>query len=149
MKLIEASVTAEESTGLKALIESDAEAHAHFLASRDQLCADRCSVIAPAIRVPVPAADIQYDASISGVWATITLARESLDTPAEIRGICLTFLDWIKSGRPIDFDKPEVQTMLFGLVAAGLVTEQQASEMDAKGSVGQKFTASQVSACRS
>ena len=148
MEAFEASVTAEESTGLKALIESDAEAHAHFLASRDQLCADRCSVIAPTVRRPVPAADIQLDAAISGVWATITMARESLDTPAEIRGICITFLDWIKSGRSIDFDMPEVQTMLLGLVAAGLVTEQQALDMDAKGSVGQTFTASQVSACR-
>ena len=134
---------------LKTLIESDAEAAAHFAASRDQLCAERCSVIAPAIRVPVPAADIQYDASVNGVWANITLARESADTPLQIKGICLTFLDWIKSGRPIDFDMPEVQTMLAGLLAAGLVTSQQAIDMDAQATVGQAFTASQISACRS
>ena len=134
---------------LKTLIESDAEAAAHFAASRDQLCAERCSVIAPAIRVPVPAADIQYDASVNGVWANITLARESADTPLQIKGICLTFLDWIKSGRPIDFDMVEVQAMLAGLVAAGLVTAQQAVDMDAQATVGQTFTASQISACRS
>lgn len=134
---------------LKTLIESDAEANGHFLASRDQLCAERCSVIAPTIRVPVPAADIQYDASVNGVWASITLARESADTPLQIKGICLTFLDWIKSGRPIDFDMVEVQAMLAGLVAAGLVTAQQAVDMDAQATVGQTFTASQISACRS
>lgn len=134
---------------LKTLIESDAEAAAHFAASRDQLCAERCSVIAPTIRVPVPAADIQYDASVNGVWANITLARESADTPLQIKGICLTFLDWIKSGRPIDFDMVEVQAMLAGLVAAGLVTAQQAVDMDAQATVGQTFTASQISACRS
>jgi hypothetical protein len=97
------------------------------------LCAERCSAIAPAIRVPVPAADIQYDASVNGVWAKITIARESSATPDEIKGICLTFLDWIKSGRPIDFDMVEVQAMLAGLVAAGLVTAQQAVDMDATG----------------
>ncbi len=134
---------------LKTLIESDAEALGHFLASRDQLCAERCSVIAPTIRVPVPATDIQYDASVNGVWANITLARESADTPLQIKGICLTFLDWIKSGRPIDFDMVEVQAMLAGLVAAGLVTAQQAVDMDAQATVGQTFTASQISACRS
>ena len=134
---------------LKTLIESDAVALAHFVASRDQLCAERCSAIAPTIRVPVPAADIQYDASVNGVWANITLARESADTPLQIKGICLTFLDWIKSGRPIDFDMVEVQAMLAGLVAAGLVTSQQAIDMDAEATVGQTFTASQISACRS
>jgi hypothetical protein len=133
---------------LKTLIESDAEALAHFLASRDQLCAERCSVIAPTIRVPVPAADIQYDASVNGVWAKITIAREST-APDEIKGICITFLDWVKSGRPIDFDMPEVVGMLAGLVAVGLVTSQQAIDMDARATVAQIITSNQVSDCRS
>ena len=139
-------MTTEE---LKTLIESDEEASAHFAASRDRLCAARCSVIAPTIRVPVSSADIQYSAAINGVWAKITIAREAETTPQEIKGICITFLDWIKSGRPIDFDMPEVQTMLAGLVAVGLVTQQQATDMDAQATVGQTFSASQISACRS
>lgn len=139
-------MTSEE---LKSLIQSDAQAAAHFAASRDQLCAERCSVIAPTIRVPVPAADIQYSAAVNGVWAKITIARESSDTPTEIKGVCITFIDWIKSGRPIDFDMPEVVGMLAGLVAVGLVTAQQATDMDAQATVGQTFTASQISACRS
>ena len=134
---------------LKALIESDAVALAHFLASRDQLCAERCCVIAPTIRVPVPAADIQYDAAINGVWAAITIARESAETPPQIKGICITFLDWVKSGRPIDFDMPEVVGMLAGLVAVGLVTSQQAIDMDARATVAQIITSNQVSDCRS
>jgi len=134
---------------LKTLIESDAVALAHFVASRDQLCAERCSLIAPTIRVPVPAADIQYIAAVNGVWAKITIARESGDTPDEIKGICITFLDWVKSGRPIDFDMSEVVGMLAGLVAVGLVTSQQAIDMDAQATVGQTFSASQISACRS
>jgi len=134
---------------LKTLIESDAEALGHFLASRDQLCAERCSAIAPTIRVPVPAADIQYDASVNGVWAKITIARESADTPDEIKGVCITFLDWIKSGRPIDFDMPEVQQMLGGLVLSELVTQEQADALDSQATVPQVITETQVSACRS
>jgi hypothetical protein len=134
---------------LKALIESDAEALGHFLASRDQLCAERCSLIAPTIRVPVPAADPQYDASVNGMWAKITIARESAATPDEIKGVCITFLDWIKSGRPIDFDMPEVVGMLAGLVAVGLVTSQQAIDMHARATVAQVITSNQVSSCRS
>ena len=133
---------------LKTLIESDSVALAHFLASRDQLCAERCSAIAPTIRVPVPAADIQYDASVNGVWAKITIARESSATPDQIKGICITFLDWVKSGRPIDFDMPEVVAMLAGLVAVGLVTSQQAIDMDARATVAQAITSTQVSDCR-
>ena len=133
---------------LKTLIESDAEALGHFVASRDQLCADRCSAIAPTIRVPVPAADIQYDASVNGVWAKITIARESAGTPDEVKGICITFLDWVKSGRPIDFDMAEVGGMLAGLVAVGLVTSQQAIDMDARATVAQVITSNQVSDCR-
>jgi hypothetical protein len=134
---------------LKTLIESDAEALGHFAASRDQLCAERCSAIAPTIRVPVPAADIQYDASVNGVWAKITIARESAATPDEIKGICITFLDWIKSGRPIDFDMPEVQQMLGGLVLSELVTQEQADALDSQATVPQVITETQVSACRS
>jgi len=133
---------------LTALIASDGIATNHFLASRDQLCAERCSAIAPTIRVPVPAADIQYDASVNGVWAKITIARESSATPDEIKGICITFLDWVKSGRPIDFDMAEVVGMLAGLVAVGLVTSQQAIDMDARATVAQVITANQVSDCR-
>jgi hypothetical protein len=39
--------------------------------------------------------------------------------------------------------------MLAGLVAVGLVTQQQATDMDAQATVGQTFSASQISACRS
>jgi hypothetical protein len=82
------------------------------------------------------------------VWAKITIARESSSTPDEIKGICITFLDWVKSGRPIDFDMAEVVGMLAGLVTVGLVTSQQAIDMDARATVSQVITSNQVSDCR-
>jgi electron transfer flavoprotein alpha/beta subunit len=57
-------------------------------------------------------------------------------------------LDWVKSGRPIDFDMAEVGGMLAGLVAVGLVTSQQAIDMDARATVSQVITSNQVSDCR-
>jgi len=133
---------------LKALIESDQTASDHFAAGRDIQCAERCSEIAPTVRTPVSAADIQYHASKNGVWAAITLARESAEIPIQIRGVCITFLDWVKSGRPIDFDMPEVQQMLGGLIQAELVTQQQAAELNAMANASQTITANEVSACR-
>jgi hypothetical protein len=134
-------MTTEE---LKTLIQSDEEASQYWADRRDAACAARCSVIAPPVRKPVPAADIQYDAALNGVWAGITIARESSETPQQIRGICITFLDWIKSGRPIDFDMPEVQQMLGGLVLSGLVTQEQADALALRADTPQTFTTDDV-----
>jgi len=131
---------------LKALIDSDAAATASAAIGADAECAARCSVIAPHVRQPVSAADVQYTASINSVWATITLARESTQTPDQTKGICITFLDWIRSGRAIDFDMTQVQSMLGGLIQSGLVTQSQADTLNEQGSVAQVITADQVSA---
>ena len=131
---------------IKTLIESDAAAAASAAIGADAECASRCSAIAPQVRQPVTAADVQYTASINGVWGTINLARESTQTPDQIKGVCITFLDWIKSGRAIDFDMPQVQSMLGGLIQSGLVTQAQADTLNAQGSVAQVITSDQVSA---
>lgn len=135
-------------SALKALIQSDQTALGHFTAGRDVQCAERCTQIAPTLRASVSADSIQRAASLSGAWAKIVLARESSDTPPENKGVCITFLDWIKAARPIDFDLPEVQQMLGGLVQAGLVTETQAGELSAMGNTPQVITTDEVSACR-
>jgi len=129
---------------LKALIESDAEASQCWADRRDAACAARCSVIAPVVRQPVDGGLIQKIASMNGVWAKITLARESSDTPAQIKGICITFLDWVRKDWRIDFDLPEVQQMLGGLIQSGLVTEQEVAVLDAAANVAQTFTTDDV-----
>lgn len=133
---------------LKTLIESDSEATAHFAAGRDLQCAERCTAIAPTIRQPVDGGLVQKIASMNGVWAKIVLARESSETPAPIKGICITFLDWVRKDWRIDFDLPEVQTMLGGLIQSGLVTEQEVAVLDAAADTAQTITPAEVSACR-
>lgn len=133
---------------LKTLIDSDSVAKSHFEAGRDIECATRVSEIVPTLRQPVEASDVHYYAAICGAWALINLAWESAETPAQIKGICITFRDWVKAGRKIDFDMPEVQQMMGGLVQAGVITQQQSALIDAAANVKQTITANEVSACR-
>ena len=133
---------------LKVLIESDQVANNHFITGRDVQCAERSTVNAPTIRKPDHTADIQYDAAMNGVRTEITIARESAETPQQIKGICITFLDWVKSGRPIDFDMPRVQEMLGGLVLSTLVTQEQADALSNRANTIQIITSDEVSACR-
>ena len=133
---------------LKTLIESDSEAAAHFAAGRDLQCAERCTAIAPTVRQPVDGGLVQKIASMNGVWAKIVLARESSETPSQIKGICITFLDWVRKDWRIDFDLPEVQTMLGGLIQSGLVTEQEVAVLDDAANTPQTITAAEISACR-
>jgi hypothetical protein len=141
----EVEMTTDE---LKALIDGDEIASGHFAAGRDLQCAERCSEIAPTVRTPVDGGVIQKIASMNGVWAKITLARESTETPAPIKGICITFLDWVRKDWRIDFDLPQVQQMLGGLLESGLVTQQEVAELDAAANAQQAITANEVSTCR-
>lgn len=129
---------------LKTLIESDQQALTHWNAGRHAACAARCGEVAPTLRQPVDGGLVQKIASMNGVWATITLARESAETPDQIKGICITFLDWVRKDWRIDFDLPEVQTMLGGLIQSGLVTTQEVAALDAAADVHQTFTTDDV-----
>lgn len=133
-------------SALKALIQSDQTALDHFTAGRHAACASRCSEIAPKLRTPVAADVIQRASSLSGSWAKIVLARESAATPADIKSVCVTFLDWIDKGRTIDFDLPQVKAMLAALVAANLVTQAEADALDAAANASQVFSTDDVQA---
>ena len=127
---------------LKALIESDATAAAAATAEDWVACATQCGIIAPTIRVPVPSLDVRREASLSGVWATMVLAsRESSAATDDVKGTCITFVDWIDHSSTLDFDLPQVQAMAAGLVAAGICTQAQYDDLSALGDQSQTFTA--------
>ena len=141
MEAFELSVTAE-STGLKALIESDAIATAAATAEDWNTVASRCGVIAPAVRVPVSSSDVRREAALNGVWANIGLAgRAGSAAPDQIKGICITFIDWVLHSPTLDFDLPQVQAMAGGLIAAGICTQEQYDALSALGNQSQTFTA--------
>tara|TARA_R110000822_G_scaffold98088_3_gene222063 strand:+ start:2382 stop:2810 length:429 start_codon:yes stop_codon:yes gene_type:complete len=127
---------------LKTLIESDATAAAAATAEDWVACADRSGIIAPTIRVPVSSSDVRREASLDGVWATMVLAsRESSLATDEVKGICVTFIDWIDHSSTLDFDLPQVQAMAAGLVAAGICTQAQYDDLSALGDQSQTFSA--------
>ena len=127
---------------LKTLIESDAAASASATADDWVACADRSGIIAPTVRVPVPSSDVRREASLDGVWATMVLAsRESSLATDEVKGICITFVDWIDHSSTLDFDLPQVQTMAAELVAAGICTQAQYDDLSALSDLPQTFTA--------
>lgn len=129
---------------LKTLIEADADALAKYQAGKLQACAHRCSEIAPQLRKPVEAMELERYAALSGVLAKIILARESTETPVELRAVCITFLYWMEKDRSINFDLPEIQASLAALVQAGLVTAEQSSELTALGSYPLTFTTDEI-----
>lgn len=129
---------------LKTLIESDPTAHALMIAAEDQQCAERINAIAPPKRELVAAADLQYFAAINGIWARLRLAIGNTSTPDLIKGVCITFIDWVDAGRPIDLDNPAVAEMLGALVAAGLVTAEQQTALMALANKAQHVTAIEV-----
>lgn len=133
---------------LKAFILADSDASALFADAQDQLCADRVNAIAPAVRALVDAADLQHYASLNGIWAKVRLAESDMDTPDSIKGVCVTFVDWVQAGKPIDLDLPQVGAMLDALVAATLVTSDQKVEILALGNKPQVVTALEVEFAR-
>jgi hypothetical protein len=80
----------------------------------------------------------------NGTWAAIKLAREHADTPLQIKGACITFIDLVDAGINIDFTLAEVQAATATLVSAGLVTLEQAAELEAIGYESQIFTTDDI-----
>jgi hypothetical protein len=59
----------------------------------------------------------------------------------DVKGICITFVDWIDHSSTLDFDLPQVQAMAGGLVLAGICTQAQYDALSALGNQSQSFTA--------
>lgn len=129
---------------LKTLIQSDTVAMQLLNAREDQLCAERINAIAPPRRDFVPAADLQYYSAVNGIWARLRLAIVSEATPDLIKGVCITFVDWVEAGRPIDLDHPQVAQMLGALVGAGLVTTEQQTAIMALANRSQTVSAIEI-----
>ena len=71
----------------------------------------------------------------------VLASRESSAATDEVKGICVTFIDWIDHSSTLDFDLPQVQAMAAGLVAAGICTQAQYDDLSALGDQSQTFTA--------
>ena len=138
-------------TALKTLIESDAEASAHFTAGRDLQCAERCTAIAPQVyrecrlrwnRIVALYLDLAVAAAVK---AKIDAAAAGSPLIAEI----VASLD-ANSQDPCDLGNPTVRSILTTPTAHGGIglTADEAAPLLAVGRQPQVITANEVSACR-
>lgn len=128
------------------IIQSDEIAKNLALIGNDTDCAKRVSEITPISDVLVDAGDIKKVASMNGAWASVSLARESSQVPDQIKGICITFLNWIESGYRIDFTLNEVQSMMNGLILSGIISQDQANAISNLGKKRYLVNTNEISA---
>ena len=135
---------------LKALIESDAEATALFAVGNDNDTATRLTEIAPLVQRLVPNVDIKRHAILNEYWPAVVIASEATNANLQVRGLSISVGDWVNDvSATTDFSLPQVQSMIGGLVASGLMTAEQQTSLIALASVSQIITSNEVSAVRS
>jgi hypothetical protein len=95
----------------------------------DQEAADAINAKTVTVRRLVDTWRIKQYAIEQGVWAKLKLAKDSALAPDELKGLCISILDWIDDSagkiQTVDMDLPSVQYMLAGLVQATLATQEQ------------------------
>ncbi len=127
------------------LIDSDPEAKGYADIGNDAACALRVSAIAPKVRRPVPALDLQYVAMRRGIWGDMKVKANDSQVAGSIRALCHMFIDQVMTGRSIDFELPEVSGMLQQLVAVGVVPSAVSSEIIELSYCSQTIAAKEVS----
>lgn len=133
---------------LYTLIQSDQQAKAAFDTSDDVACAARCGVIAPKLRTPVPAADVQYWTTAVGYWGAIKRVAQNPQASEPPQVAAISFIDWISSGRSLNFDSPNVQALAAQLVNANLVEQTHIDFLSSLMDVSQSFTVQDIGAAR-
>lgn len=114
---------------LSCLVEELAKPEYAGLSDEQAAAAVNARVVS--VRVPVETWRVRQAAIEGGYWASIVDAQQA----AETRPLAITVLAWIddQSGviQTVDMDRPAAVGMRAALVAAGLVTQQQADELSA------------------
>jgi hypothetical protein len=115
-----------------------------YASMSDQEAADVINAKTVTVRRLVETWRVKQYAIEQGIWATLKLARENTELPNELRGLCISILDWVDDSagkiQTVDMDLPSVQYMLQSLVAVPLATQEQVNAILAMGSVTVAWT---------
>lgn len=96
-------------------------------------------------RRAVPLASLLATAALNGSYAAVTAAAESEAAPAQVRGVCASVLVLLSGVfQEINLDDPRVQTNWGALTQAGVLTQVQASEIDALADVPGRSRAQEI-----
>lgn len=108
---------------------ADELAKPEYAGLSDQEAADAINAKEVTVRRLVETWRVKQYAIEQGVWAKLKLAKDSPLAPDELKGLCISILDWIDDSagkiQTVDMDLPSVQYMLGGLVQASLATQEQ------------------------
>ncbi len=101
-----------------------------YASMSDQEAADAINAKTVSVVVRVENSEIKRRAIMAGIWPGIIAAQR--DTNPQKAGLCIGVIEWLNDQRMprTDMDLPEVQSMLAGLVAFGLMTQEQATGID-------------------
>lgn len=96
-------------------------------------------------RRAVPLASLLATAALNGSYAAVKAAAESEAAPAQVRGVCASVLVLLSGVfQEINLDDPRVQTNWGALTQAGVLTQVQASEIDALADVPGRSRAQEI-----
>jgi hypothetical protein len=121
----------------QALIEELSKAE--YATMSDQEAADAVNAKTVTERQPVDCGELQDECMALGVWAKLEAAAETgkADPPASL---ARTMMQRLNTGRPLDLDTPAVQTMTANMISFGLMTQDEADQMDALADVTVPWT---------
>ena len=96
----------------------------------DQQAADAINEKMVDVVVCVENAEIKRQAIMNAIWPGIIAGQR--DANPKKAGLCIGVISWLDDTRMprTDMDLPAVQQMLAGLVAFGLMTQEQATAID-------------------
>lgn len=111
-----------------------------YASMTDQQAADAINAKTVSIVVRVENAEIKRQAIMAGIWPGIIAGQK--DATPQKAGLCIGVVEWLNDTRMprTDIDLPAVQTMLAGLVTFGLMTQEQATAIDALKNQTMKWT---------
>lgn len=96
-------------------------------------------------RREVPARELIATAVLNGAYAAVKAAAESEAAPAQVRGVCASVLVLLSGVfQEVNLDDPRVQTNWGALTQAGVLTQVQASEIDALADVPGRSRAQEI-----
>ena len=97
----------------------------------DSEIADALNALSAATRQRVPIAELQARAMESGVYTALRVVVGNAQAPAELRAVAQTVLDLANARfADVDMDNASAVQMFGALVQAGVLTQQQAAQID-------------------
>ena len=114
-------------------IETDPESVGYSTMSDAEIAASLSAAVIR-IRQRVPIERLQAVAMETGVYSALKMAIKMPETPPQLAVLCETALDLVSARFPdIDLDNPAAAQMFGALRQYGVISTQQATEIDALG----------------